>query len=218
MARRTTETSGSPRKSGAQLARMVGVRQVARQGVGPSGSTAISGRGKAGSAKAAGPWVSTSTPRIPDGWESGTVRILGIDPGQHVGLAYFEDGELLNLRECRPEEIPDLLKECASSVALVVFEDSRLTNKIWTAKGNEAQRDKMVRNVGEIDAWCKLIVGRCAMHGIPCLGRAPCAKAGNKGRKLDSDEFAAQTGWTKRSNEHQRDAAMIAWDLRGMRP
>ena len=75
------------------------------------------------------------------------------------------------------------------------------------------------RNVGEIDAWCVLIETLCASLGIACFGLAPSAKAGSAhGAKIDAATFSRLTGWAGRSNQHQRDAAMIAWSFRRVRP
>ena len=35
-----------------------------------------------------------------------------------------------------------------------------------------------------------------------------------KGSKVNRDDFAIKTGWVDKSNEHNRDAAMVAWPFR----
>lgn len=158
-------------------------------------------------------------PRIPEGWTGG-VQILGIDPGEHTGLAYFENGRLIEMRECAPEYLAATLANVASMVALVVFEDSRKAQHVWTGAGSMAQRLKMARNVGEIDAWCRLIEATCALHGIPCIGLPPSEKAGHaSGGKLSEETFRNFTGWAgARTNQHKRDAALIAWKFRSAKP
>ena len=37
----------------------------------------------------------------------------------------------------------------------------------------------------------------------------------HKGAKLDAEQFAKVTGWTGSSNQHERDADMVAWQYRG---
>ncbi len=69
----------------------------------------------------------------------------------------------------------------------------------------------MARNVGEIDAWCKLIVAICEELGIPAHGISPKGK----GAKLNAETFAKATGWKGKSNQHERDAAMVAFAYRG---
>ena len=35
---------------------------------------------------------------------------------------------------------------------------------------------------------------------------------------MAAEAFGRITGWTERSNEHERDAAMVAWPYRNARP
>ena len=93
--------------------------------------------------------------------------------------------------------------------ARVVFEDSRLQSKVWTpVKGAAAL--KVARNIGEIDAWCRLIAAVCARQAIAAHGVSPKGK----GAKLTQEQFAVVTGWGKRCNQHERDAAIAAWPYR----
>ncbi|MFC4927835.1 hypothetical protein [Delftia deserti] len=152
---------------------------------------------------------------VPAGHQ-GPITVLGIDPGTHTGLAWFDDGALRALEEIAPEDMVFRLLE--EKPALVIFEDSRKGGS-WTARGSQAKRAKMDRNVGEVDAWCKQIEAACKRQGIACFGMAPSAKAGRAhGAKIDAATFNRLTGWAGRSNQHQRDAAMIAWSFRRARP
>ena len=149
---------------------------------------------------------------LPAGHE-GAVTVLGIDPGKHSGLAWFTGGKLLALEEVEPAELAIVLVEKRPMV--VIFEDSRQAKSVWTGEGTQAKRAAMARNVGEIDAWCKLIEAICKRLGIACYGMAPSAKAGGyKGAKINAEAFNRFTGWVGKSNQHCRDAAMIAWPFR----
>ena len=134
--------------------------------------------------------------------------ILGIDPGAHTGVARIEDGQLVSLQTIAPHEIERTLREAMP--VRVVFEDSRLQSHTWTRGKSGAASAKMARNVGEVDAWCKLITSICGELGIPAHGISPAGK----GSKLQADRFAIVTGWTGSTNEHTRDAAMVAWPFR----
>jgi len=137
-----------------------------------------------------------------------TVHILGIDPGASTGLAAFTSGALGFLKTIEPHSIEHTLRHYKP--ARVVFEDSRLESKVWTAAGSRAAALKIARNVGQIDAWCSLITAICGDLGIPAHGISPTTK----GAKLDAEAFALVTGWAARSNQHERDAAMVAWPYR----
>lgn len=137
--------------------------------------------------------------------------ILGIDPGANTGIATYIDGKLTSLQTIEPVDIARYLaKELPKRV---VFEDSRLQTFMWTRATSTAKSLKMARSVGEVDAWCKLIVAVCAELGIAAHGISPKGK----GAKLNAAQFAALTGWTGSSNEHTRDGAMVAWPYRGAR-
>ena len=135
--------------------------------------------------------------------------ILGIDPGTNTGVAHFVDGELARLETIAPHQIERILREAMP--ARVVFEDSRLQSHTWTRGNSVAATAKMARNVGQIDAWCSLITAVCGELGIPAHGISPLGK----GHKMAADQFERITGWTGRSNQHERDGAMVAWPYRG---
>ena len=137
-----------------------------------------------------------------------TTIIIGIDPGAATGVAIFERGKLVGLRTIEPHKIAETI--ACLKPARVVFEDSRLQSHVWTSAKTAAAKTKMARNVGEIDAWCRLITAVCGDHGIPAHGISPK----HKGEKLKQQEFAQVTGWAARCNQHERDAAMVAWPYR----
>jgi len=134
--------------------------------------------------------------------------IIGLDPGVHTGVAVFRNGELYSLFTISPLEIPGFIQ--GSVARRIVFEDSRLTSPVWGRGVNARSAAKIARNVGQVDAFCGLIVAACASAGISAHGISPKGK----GAKLNAEKFAAATGWAVRSNQHERDAAMCAWPYR----
>lgn len=137
------------------------------------------------------------------------MSLIGIDPGASTGMAFFAGGKLVELRTVHPLTIYDVLS--ASNATRVIFEDSRLTSPVWSRGTTAAARIKIARNVGQVDAICGLICEACGRIGIEALGISPK----NKGAKLDAERFSQVTGWATRSNQHERDAAMVAWMYRG---
>jgi len=133
--------------------------------------------------------------------------ILGIDPGQSTGIAVYQGGVLTSLRTIAPLEIGNAI----SGASRVIYEDSRLISHMFNTVPNRAAALKMARNVGQIDAWCSLIVAVCEQLGIPAHGISPK----QKGAKLNAQQFAKLTGWVGKSNQHERDGAMVAWPYRG---
>ena len=135
--------------------------------------------------------------------------ILGIDPGANTGVATYIGGKLAHLDTIAPVDIAARIE--LARPARVVFEDSRLESYVWSQIKSRPAALKMARNVGEVDAWCKLIVAVCAQLDIPAHGISPKGK----GAKVGAAEFERITGWTGASNEHERDAAMVAWPYKG---
>lgn len=136
--------------------------------------------------------------------------IVGIDPGASTGFAVIGDGVLTNLLTISPWDIE--IELSSAPIDRVIFEDSRLQSHTWTRAATRAAAAKMARNVGQVDAWCSLIVGICGRLGIPAHGISPKAK----GKKLNAEQFKSATGWTEKSNQHERDAAMCAFPYRGV--
>jgi len=137
------------------------------------------------------------------------MRILGIDPGAHTGLAFFDGGQLTELATIEPHKLERSLIE--AHPAAVIYEDSRLSSHAWTtAASAKAVAIKMARNIGEIDAYCRIIVLLCGELGIAALGISPKGK----GAKLNAADFESISKWQQQSNQHERDAAMVAWPYR----
>lgn len=136
------------------------------------------------------------------------MMIIGIDPGASTGMAIYKNGVLGELRTIRTFELERALRNYWPD--RIIFEDSRLQSHAWNAIGNRAEAVKIARNIGQIDAWCNLITELCADLTIPAHGVSPRAKGG----KVDAARFEARTGWAGRSNQHERDAAMVAWPYR----
>lgn len=100
--------------------------------------------------------------------------ILGVDPGANTGVATFVDGALVELETIQPHRLDVLIRNRGAQ--RVIFEDSRLESFSWTTVKSRAAALKMARNVGEVDAWCKLIYGACLELGVPAHGISPKAK------------------------------------------
>lgn len=130
--------------------------------------------------------------------------IIGIDPGAYTGIAVYKDGALSELKTIQPYDLQRMLE--GEKCDLVVFEDSRLQSHIWTRGLKGAAAMKVARNIGQIDAWCSLIETVCKMSGIETESLSPKAK----GEKVDALAFYKLTGYDGRSNQHERDAAMVA--------
>ena len=138
------------------------------------------------------------------------MRVIGIDPGVNTGMAVYEDGELHLLQTIEPHQIAWYLSQYQVEPLFVVFEDSRLQSHIWVPSQSKGIAANIARKVGMVDAWCYLIERVCDEYDIAYMRISPKAKGG----KVDAELFKKITRWDKRSNQHERDAAMVAWHFR----
>ena len=145
--------------------------------------------------------------------------IIGIDPGQHCGLAVLVDGEFETLHTVQPHELiawlfPYVDEKPEYEKPVIVFEDSRLQSYVWNAAGKSRAEGalRIARNLGQVDAICSMIHGWAGKHWLPYVQISPR----DKGGKIDAKGFERLTGYKGRSNQHERDAGVLAWRFRGM--
>lgn len=105
---------------------------------------------------------------------------------------------------------PHQMREAITGASRVIFEDSRLTSFVFTTVKSRPVALSMARKVGQVDGYCNLITAICADLGIPSHGISPK----NKGAKLNAEQFAKVTGWAGKSNQHERDSAIVAFPYR----
>jgi hypothetical protein len=136
--------------------------------------------------------------------------IIGIDPGTTNGVAVYKAGKLGTLSSFSVIDLVDWLKQTLTQDCLVIIEDSRLQSFMFSsAKQPRAQALKIARNVGMVDQVCKMIEDTCDCR-CPVMRISPKLK----GAKIDAKEFKSVTGWSDASNQHTRDAAMVAYPYR----
>lgn len=135
-------------------------------------------------------------------------QVIGIDPGVNTGTALYVNGNLTIMQTIEPIDIQTFI--LTSHADLIVFEDSRLQSAVWVPSKNKAVANNIARKIGQVDALCALIQDTCERYEIKYMRVSPKAKGG----KMNAEDFNKLTGYTARSNQHERDAAMVAWQLR----
>jgi len=100
---------------------------------------------------------------------------------------------------------------CEYSPALLVIEDSRLQSHVFTGPQETSKvRLKIARNIGMVDGFCSILTRLAETLEIPMIGVSPLGK----GAKINAAQLATITGWTGKSNQHERDAAAVSWKYR----
>ena len=128
---------------------------------------------------------------------------IGIDPGTHTGVAVWDtrEGKFLSL-ETLPihKALLRVLVLTSDQVAEVVFEDAR--QRTWFGKGDTNAK---AQGAGSVKRDCSIWEDFCRDYGIPFQAKPPVKGA----TKVTSDYFKMVSGWTGRTSEHARDAAML---------
>jgi hypothetical protein len=126
---------------------------------------------------------------------------IGIDPGVNTGIAVAVDGVLERVETCRFWEAHCLIMalHAGPDAVELVIEDPR-GQRVAPSQYNSAR----LRGVGSVERDAKLWIEYAEHYGIPYRAVKP-----GKLRKIDAATFAKLTGWTGRTSEHARAAAMM---------
>ena len=140
---------------------------------------------------------------------------IGVDPGEKNGWAIF-DKENNKLKEMGTMNFWELIEAIDAinfnNSILIVIEDSSQNSPTFSKhyrKKSLLVRDKISQNVGENKRTAKLLIEYCQRNNIPYRAVKPTK---NSLTKVSKEWFNKQTGWTGRSSEHARDAALLVWE------
>lgn len=134
---------------------------------------------------------------------------IGIDPGEHTGIAVWDSDEhaFIDITTCKLHEAFTIVHTWAVSRPLkVVFEDARLRKWFKQETSTSEYRGKLMgAGAAKRDSaiWEEFLTD----YGIPFEARKP--QPG--GTKWNKEYWERVTGWTKRTSEHARDAALLVF-------
>jgi hypothetical protein len=135
---------------------------------------------------------------------------IGIDVGAHTGVAVW-DGKTFGVVESMPlHRALDFVHQYAiasTDSVTVVFEDAR--QRTWFPKMTAAKDRARLQGAGSVKRDSTIWEDALTDWGIPFVKKAPKDNM----TKLPAETFAKITGWTKRTNEHGRDAAMLVYGM-----
>lgn len=136
-------------------------------------------------------------------------KVIGIDPGKHTGMAIAMDGKITALTETDFWGCVDYLQ--VHDDALVVIELPN-TKHVWhgDAKAKGAIQRTGV-NVGSCIREAELLVSWLHRNKRNYIIQKPQGK-------LDANMFKRITGWSGPTNQHKRDAGMLAVGLSAKKP
>jgi hypothetical protein len=136
--------------------------------------------------------------------------IIGIDPGVITGFAVWDDATRA-FKEVASLKIHEAMQKIIElKPDIVVFEDARQRN--WFG-GRDVKQHKYGAGVregsGSVKRDCAIWEDFLKDLGVKYIAMAPAAK----GTKWKADKFKATTGWSGRTSQHARDAAVLVFGM-----
>lgn len=135
---------------------------------------------------------------------------IGIDPGEHTGIAVWDGGlKTFLLIQTMPlhRALDEVRKWHASQrTVTVVFEDARQRQWFQKERSVSEYRGKLMgAGAAKRDAriWEEFLTDR----GIPFVAQAPAARM----TKWNQAQFERFTGFKGRTSNHARDAALLVY-------
>ena len=142
--------------------------------------------------------------------------LIGIDTGVHTGFAVAFDhgagGELQRVESLSITQAMQCVLEYEDEHDLkditLYIEDARLRTWFGAMDARQAKSGAGVREgVGSVKRDAQIWEDWCKEQGINFKLIHPAANA----TKKKVEDFTRMTGWTGRTNEHGRDAAMLVF-------
>ena len=134
---------------------------------------------------------------------------IGIDPGENTGVAIVRDGVLAECHTLPLHRAMALVREEYESTQgrfLVVYEDARLRKWFPRERDNSEYRGRLM-GAGAAKRDAKIWEEYLTAQGIPFEARKPAAGQ----TKWSADYWKRITGWTGRTSNHARDAALLVF-------
>lgn len=133
--------------------------------------------------------------------------IIGIDPGTSTGFAAWDKAaqKLLRVDTLKLHEAMFTLADMHDRglIEHVVYEDAHL--RTWFGNHSAKKDRAKLQGAGSIKRDCTIWSEFLVDRGIPYLAVKPSAGS----TKWTAEHFKRVTGWTGRTSEHGRDAAVL---------
>ena len=127
--------------------------------------------------------------------------VVGIDPGINTGFAIVENGKIMRLETLSFWAAIDAINSLENALFIVELPKTR---HVWhRGASNKSAVLKTGMNVGSCIREAELIIDYLEKTGRNYQQVAPQGK-------ISAAYFNKITGWEGRSNQHTRDAAMLA--------
>lgn len=143
---------------------------------------------------------------------------IGVDVGRHIGTATWQP-ETKDLRLATFNDDPDAALDYLLEIVrryenvIVTVEDPNINRPVFARPGTNARTMmKIAQNVGAVKESTRELIRVLQSRCVLVERVAP--RRGRRGvrAKVSSAEFRQITGYSGRSSQHARDAAMLVYD------
>ncbi len=136
------------------------------------------------------------------------MKVLAIDPGVHAGVAIAINGKLSDLITTDFWGAIDILEQNKDAHIVV---ELPATNHVWHDKAaTKGAIQGTARRVGSVIREAELLIAYLVRNERRFGYVKPAGK-------VDSKLFNKITGWTGRTNQHCRDAGIMAISIKGLK-
>ena len=138
------------------------------------------------------------------------MKVIGVDPGRHTGIALSVDGKLTEVFETDFWGAIQMID--SFSYAAVVVE-LPVSKHVWhNGASTKGAIQRTGVNVGSCIREAELLIAYLSNDkDRQFIVQKPAGK-------MNSAAFKVLTGWEKQTNQHMRDAALMAFKYRHLSP
>lgn len=134
---------------------------------------------------------------------------IGLDPGTHTGVAVW-DGKMRRFLSISTRTATDardfIARNFPPEETAIIFEDARQRKWLPREKNLSEYRGRLI-GAGSIKRDCEIWVEFCDFYHYTYTAIPP-----RKGMtKWTEEQFTRITGWTTRTSNHARDAALLVF-------
>lgn len=129
--------------------------------------------------------------------------MIGIDPGKNTGIAICESGKIAKLYTSDFWGAIEAIDTHPDAFIVIELPD---TKHVWHNKAKtKGAIQRTGVNVGSVIREAQLLRDYLVRNGREHITQKPTGI----GKNMNADKFKRLTGWSGRTNEHMRDAAIL---------
>lgn len=133
------------------------------------------------------------------------IDVIGIDPGKTTGVALCKYGKIVELKSTDFWGAIEAFEDYSDAFVVIELPD---TKHVWhNGSTNKKAIQRTGVNVGSCIREAELLIQYLIRNGRDYVIQKPLGKR-------TGDQFKNITGWAKQTNQHTRDAGLLAYGFK----